>query len=378
MPSRVSRLGQGEEGDAMNAPKRRRTKGERSVYRQGRFWWIQYQHPDGTRRKESTKSERRPVALRMLRDRLSRGALNLPVIARVEQLTFHDAAQAVINDFVANKKHSEDVVRRRIKLHLMPYFEGRRLVGITSADITAYIAKRQTDTIVTRKAYTDSAEQLVPAETKPVSNGEINRELQVLKRIFSLAMDSGRLAAKPKFKMLAEAPPRAGFFEREQYESVLAHLPPDLRPVITFAYITGWRIADEVLPLQWRQVDFDAREVRLDAGTTKNGEGRVFPFTADLRAMLATQHAEHERLKKAGQIEPWVFFRMVAHGRGGEKKPRPIISLNKAWKAACRAAGCPGKIPHDMRRTAIRNIVRSGTSENVAMKLSGHKNTVGV
>ena len=56
-----------------------------------------------------------------------------------------------------------------------------------------------------------------------------------------------------------------------------------------------------------------------------------------------------------------------------EKKPRPIVSFGKAWKVACRAAGCRGKIPHDMRRTAIRNFVRSGTSENVAMKSSGHK-----
>lgn len=50
-----------------------------------------------------------------------------------------------------------------------------------------------------------------------------------------------------------------------------------------------------------------------------------------------------------------------------------ITAFNKAWKVACRAAGCPGRIPHDLRRTAIRNFVRSGTSENVAMKLSGHK-----
>ncbi len=98
----------------MTDTKRRRTKGDGSVYRKGRIWWIQYQHPDGTRRRESTKSERRPVALRLLRDRLGRSALNLPVIAKAEQLTFHDAAQAVINDFVANKKQSEDVVRRRI------------------------------------------------------------------------------------------------------------------------------------------------------------------------------------------------------------------------------------------------------------------------
>lgn len=360
--------------------KRRRTKGEGSVYRQGRFWWIQYQHPDGTRRRESTKSERRPVALRMLRDRLSRGALNLPVIARAEQLTFHDAAQAVIDDFVANKKKSEDVVRRRIRLHLMPYFGGRRMVGITTADVTAYIAKRQTDTIVTHTATaTKPANRKSPAKAatsetrKPVSAGEINRELQILKRIFSLAIESGRLASKPAFKMLREAPARAGFFEPDQYGSVLAHLPVEIQPVITFAYMTGWRIASEVLPLEWRQVDFDAGEVRLDAGTTKNGEGRVFPMTTELRRMLKVQEAQRDQFKNAGIIMPRVFWRMVADERGGDKKPRPIVSLNGAWKAACLAAGLPGRIPHDLRRTAVRNLVRAGVPQSVAMKLTGHK-----
>ena len=79
------------------------------------------------------------------------------------------------------------------------------------------------------------------------------------------------------------------------------------------------------------------------------------------------------RLKKAGQIVPWVFFRMVADGRGGEKHPKPIRAFNKAWKAACIAAGCPGRIPHDLRRTAVRNMVRRGVPERVAMQLTGHK-----
>ena len=130
----------------------------------------------------------------------------------------------------------------------------------------------------------------------------------------------------------------------------MRHLPADLQPVIAFSYITGWRMASEVLPLEWRQVDFDAEMVRLLPGTTKNREGREFPFTAELRTVLQAQWAEHEKLKKLKppQNVPWVFFRMVAEGRGGEKKPQPITSLGKAWKAACRAAGCPGRIPHDL------------------------------
>lgn len=356
--------------------KRRGTKGNGTVYRKGRFWWIAYKHPDGTRKQESTGSERRKVANALLLKRVGARENNLPVIERAEQLTFHDAAQAMIDDFVANKKKSEPVVRRRIDLHLKPFFGGRRLIGITSADVTAFVAKRQKDSIITRKQRTvmleDGTEQLIPEERKPVSPAEINRELQTLKRIFSLAIDSGRIATKPKITMLREAPARAGFFEREQYESVMGHLPAEIQPIIAFAYITGWRIASEVLPLEWRQVDFDAGEVRLDVGTTKNGEGRVFPMTADLRAVLKAQHAEHERLKKANHICRFVFFREVAEERGGEKKPQRIVSFNKVWKVACRLAGCPGRIPHDLRRTAVRNFVRAGIGEHVAMKLSGH------
>jgi integrase len=142
---------------------------------------------------------------------------------------------------------------------------------------------------------------------------------------------------------------------------------------VEFAYITGWRIKSEILPLEWRHVDFGAGEVRLDAGATKNREGRIFPFTDDLRALLEAQYAEHVHLRKRGQVEPRVFFRMVAKNRGGDKLPRPIRSFNKAWKAACLAAGCPGRIPHDLRRTAVRNMVRRSVPERVAMQLAGHK-----
>jgi integrase len=117
----------------------------------------------------------------------------------------------------------------------------------------------------------------------------------------------------------------------------------------------------------------NAGEVRLDAGTTKNKEGRVFKLTTELRILLQQQKAERDALAKAGAICPWVFFRMVAEERGGDKQPQPNKAFNKAWANACRAAGCPGRIPHDLRRTAVLNMVRAGIPERVSMRLTGHK-----
>jgi integrase len=111
-----------------------------------------------------------------------------------------------------------------------------------------------------------------------------------------------------------------------------------------------------------------AGTVRLDSWTTKNGDGRVFPVTEELQAVLEGQYAEHLRLKQAGQIVPWVFFRLLAKSRGGATHPKRILSYNKAWKAACVAAGAPGRIPYDLRRTAVRNLVRAGIPERVAMR----------
>src|SRR5687768_10172170 len=68
--------------------------------------------------------------------------------------------------------------------------------------------------------------------------------------------------------------------------------------------------------------------------------------------------------------DPLVSARIwVAKGRGA-KEPRPILAFHKAWRAACRAAGCPGRIPHDLRRTAVRNLVRAAVPERVAMQLT--------
>jgi integrase len=77
------------------------------------------------------------------------------------------------------------------------------------------------------------------------------------------------------------------------------------------------------------------------------------------RAASATDALQREN----GAIIPWVFHR----------NGRPIKDMYKAWRQACRDADCPGRIPHDFRRTAVGNLFRAGVPEGVDMQMTGHK-----
>jgi integrase len=343
-------------------------------------WTIRW-YRSGRPHEEATEFTRKGDAQNLLKLREGDIAKGKPITAAQFRLTFDDAAKTVLDDFKANGKRSLAVVTRRINKHLLPYFGGRRLSDISSDHVLAYIAKRQTDTTVVRQAYDWTGKNgkvhHVPEQTRTiaaVANAEINRELQVLKRCFSLALKHGKIFTRPEIPMLRESAPRAGFFDRQQVESVCAHLPAALRPLVEFCFITGWRMASEAQPLQWHQVDFTAGVVSLLPGTTKNGQGRTFKFTADLRRLLEAQRAAADRAQREHDcVVPWVFFRLAAKGRRGPKQAKPIIRFTKAWRTACQAAGLPGRIPHDLRRSSIRVMVRAGISEHIAMQLAGHR-----
>ena len=207
------------------------------------------------------------------------------------------------------------------------------MAAITTSDVRAYVARRQVETVLVRLSHDlempDGSIKHVEEERRPVSNGAINRELTILKRAFSLAVQAGKLLVKPHIPMLKEDNVRTGFFEPEQITAVLRQLPEDVRPVVKFAYLTGWRVASEVLPLEWRQVDFGGREIRLDAGTTKNDDGRVFPMTRELRALLEEQRRSTGALAKGAVLCPLVFHRTVgksgrSSGRGAPRVGSPV------------------------------------------------------
>lgn len=353
-----------------------------SVYRRkgSTKLWIKYtQH--GRTIRESTDTNNLPEARRMLRNREGQVSKGLPITPDVGRVTFDEAVQDLLNDYALNQRRSGDDTRRRIEKHLRPYFGNRRMITITTADLRAFVAKRQRDGVVVRRtrASKDGEAQRSPQDVRrPVSAAELNRELTVLKRMFSLAIQAAKLHYKPHFPMLRENNVRTGFFEPEQYRALLAHLPPAMRPPTTFAYVTGWRMYSEVLRLEWRQVDLAAGEVRLDPGTTKSGDGRVFYLTPELQSLLEGQRQRADELQRAKRmVVPHVFFHTesIRTGAIGVRTGRPIRAdgFYHAWQRAKLAAGCPATIPHDLRRTAIRNMVRAGIPERVAMALAGHK-----
>ena len=239
------------------------------------------------------------------------------------------------------------------------------MTSIGTPEIRRFIADRQSEE-------RDDDGKITKRAAKPA---EINRELAALRRAFNLAVQAGRLINRPHFPMLKERNTRRGFLDRDQIDRICTALEATemakdarkqagaLANVVRFAFATGWRTTSEVLPLEWRHVDWHGRCVRLDAQTTKNDEGRVFPFTVDLEKILTAQLAIHKQLKAAGTICPFVFH------RNGER----IGYFRTAWKNACKAAGYPDALVHDMRRSAVRTFERAGVPRSVAMSLVGHK-----
>ena len=209
-----------------------------------------------------------------------------------------------------------------------------------------------------------------------MSVGEINRELTVLRRMFSLGVEAGKLHHKPHIAMLAGRQRPRRLFRARTIRGGSGALAGG--NAAGGAYVTGWRINSDVLPLQWRQVDLRVGEVRLDPGTTKNREGRVFYLTPELQQLLKQQQVSADDIQSAEEHDRAVrVLPSLGHqGRNARYLSGQRISAGgfyQAWRRARTAAGCPRSIPHDFRRTAIRNMVRAGIPERVAMNLTGHK-----
>lgn len=306
-------------------------------------WMISYS-VHGKRHRESSGSTNRADAVRLLKQRIAQVAAGKPVGNVVERTTLNDLISMVEADYAANARRSADRLPYAAA-HLREYFGGDcKARDITSDRITSYLAVRLEE---------------------GAARATANYEQALLNRGFRLASRAGKVAMVPHISMLKTDNVRQGFFEKAQLDAVLLHLPEHLRPLVTAGYLTGWR-RGELLSRQWRHVDFKEGWLRLEVGETKNGKGRAFPIDElpELRELLLAQNERRAAIERAtGQIVPLVFFNPDGSA---------ISDFRKAWRSACRAAGCPGRLFHDFRRTAVRNLERSGVSRSASMALTGH------
>lgn len=311
--------------------------GSGTLYQRGKIWWCKY-YVAGKSHYESTKTKDRSEARRYLQSRLGQVADGRFFGSAVERITVGTLLDGLLLDYSVHGRHSLYDVRIRVEKHLRPALGNARAHTLTTEKIRVYMEQRQ---------------------HAGASNAQINREMAALKRAYNLALQSGKQIKKPHFPRLAEDNVRQGFFERDEFDRLLAYLPDYLQPVMEFAFYTGWRIRSEILPLSWDRVDLRHGTVRLYRGTTKSKEGRLIHLPQVLLALLEQQWDLHVRLWPEC---PYVFPR----------QGKRILAYYTAWRTARKKAGLP-KIPHDFRRTAVRNLIRAGVPERVAMQISGHK-----
>ncbi len=313
--------------------------------RESNIYWISY-YANGKRFRESTKSTSKQVAQTLLNERLGRVATGQPILPRADKIQYEQARDDLKQYYETRK--TRDLAEATARLaHLDAFFTGYRLVNITEDEIEGYIKHRQRE---------------------EAANGTINRELATLSKMLRVAYRNRKLRRLPVIEKVGEPDPRSGFVTREQFEAIREHMPLELLAATTLAYTFGWR-KQEVLGLERRHLDLPTGTLRLDPGSTKNREGRVVHLTPELRALLSEQVERVKTLeRKLGRIIPWLFPHL-----SGQHTGERITDPRKAWASACKAAGHPGLLIHDLRRSAVRNLEQAGVPRSVAMKITGHK-----
>ena len=330
------------------------------IYKRGKTYWIKY-YKNGKPYRESTKSHKEADAKRLLKRRegeISEG--KIPGIY-FDRIKFDELASDFLLDYRINQKKSFVRAKRSIK-NLTEFFGGFKGTQITSPMIQRYIEERlKGQCRRCKKTFEDSL--VCPfcggkEVKKGAANATINRELSALKRALNLGarQTPPKVDRVPYIPMLKERNVRQGFFEHDEYLALMDFLPEYLRPIVAFAYKSGWRLG-EILSLTWERVDLKNGIVRKEPGETKNDEGRTFYLDTELKKIF-------KGLFKARRLD-----RLEVFLRDGE----PIRGFRKAWLTACKDANLKGMVFHDLRRTAVRNMVRAGVPEGVAMKISGHK-----
>jgi integrase len=326
--------------------------------------WIGYTGPNGEYVRESCGSPKRTDAQNFLKKRLEAVNTGNFLGPRVEKITVDELFDDLLQDYKVHG-YCFSWPEYLWNAHMKNYFGGETLK-----------AEKRTEKYSGMKASrigtTQIAEYVARRQSEGVSSSTINRELSLLRRAFSLGFDSEpqKVLRVPKFHRFIVSEKgceRRGFAEEAQYRKLAEKAKePWLRGLLALAYSYGFRRGDLLgewekgqwkrVPMRCSQVDLLNNTLSLYSGETKNGEPRIVFLTEECR-LLVTE------LRKGKQPEDFLFTR----------NGKPIRDLRGTWDALVRAAGLPGLLLHDFRRSAVRNMVRRGIPQKTARTISGHK-----
>jgi integrase len=338
------------------AKRRERGEGGLIKIRGCRFWYAQF-YRQGRQTRVSTRTEVKEEAKKTLRKLMGDAERGITLETELRKVRYGHLRVALIQNYVERGNKSLQTMADGSETiwglkALDDFFEFKPAKPGHEGNLGHPVTRITTD--AARKFASERLEA-------GLSNGTVNGSLRLLRRMLTIALEDGKIHAVPKIRLLKDGAARKGFLAKENFDTLLSFLPINLKPLITFLYYCGVRLG-EATQIRWSQVDLKAALIRLEEDQTQNSEARTIPLPDVLVKML-------ERAKpKTGPV----FDR---------------TNLRKAWHKACVAAklgtlvevegkadpSYTGLIIHDLRRSAIKNLMKAGVNEKVAMKISGHK-----
>lgn len=335
------------------AEKTRRKKpglyGDGRLYKRGRIWWFRLGGFD-----KSTGKTLQSEAIKE-RDRM-KAKLTNDVPALQQLVTVGELLDDYFAHLERNKAKALKSIKDVVNANVRRAFGERVAASITSDDLIGYRTQREIE------------------EVKPAT---INNELAYLRAAYNHGMKRQtpkKVLTVPHFPIVKVSNTRTGFIEVGGYLAIMEELPNSLKPLFAAGFHWGNR-KSELTNLQWSQIHFEDGFVSLEVGTTKNDEGRWLPIYGDMEDWLRKQ----KTMRDADFPDcRWVFYWhndawKTAHVTEAEPGSQ-IHAFNKTWRNAVTRAGHPDLLFHDLRRSAVRNMVqKAGVSQAEAMKISGHK-----
>jgi len=105
--------------------------------------------------------------------------------------------------------------------------------------------------------------------------------------------------------------------------------------------------------------------IYLRTENSKTRKPETMPLEGELLTIIERRREAQTIEDKNGNKR---FAEYVFHHDGN-----PIGDFRKAWATACKLANVDGRLFHDLRRTASRNMIEAGVPQAVAMKITGHR-----